>query len=118
MFGLFKSRPKFNGTVDTKLNNEYSIRTKQDNRFPGPAGYIRLLEDMWRLKTTEEEAAMYIAALFYRGILKTGYKEEALLLQKRIAEVGIFGVEHGLITRSRFDQITSEVRAATDEFLV
>lgn len=117
MFGLFRSQPKFNGTVDTKLNNEYQIHTKQDNRFPDPALYLRLLNDMWQLKASEDEAAMYIAALFYRGLLKAGYRDEALLLQARIIEVGVFGVEHGMISRARFEQIASEIRTATDDFL-
>lgn len=33
MFGLFKNRKQYNGTVDTKLNNEYQIQTRDNELF-------------------------------------------------------------------------------------
>lgn len=97
MFGLFKNRKKYNGTVDTKLNNEYQIQTRENEFFPGMVAYLKLIDGAWDSNMTEDEAAMYIASLYVAGLKKHGFHAVALPVLERLMSVGQFGVTHGTI---------------------
>lgn len=114
MFGLFRSRPKFNGAVDTKLNNEYQINTRREP-FPGPAAYLKLLDAAWSAKMTEDEASMYVASLFFCGLLKAGYDDAAKSLFERIMSVGEFGLSHGLISQTTHQRLVVAMLEAIEE---
>lgn len=98
MFGLFKNRKRYNGTVDTKLNNEYQIKTRDNDLFPGMMAYLGLIDNAWGAKMSEDEAAMYIATLYYCGLKQHKHHAEARAVGRRISEVGQFGVSRGSIS--------------------
>jgi hypothetical protein len=46
--GIFANkRKKYNGTVDTKLKNEYQIATRDNPSFPGALAYLGLIDNAW-----------------------------------------------------------------------
>lgn len=98
MFGLFKSRKTYNGTVDAKLHNEYQIKTRENALFPGTLAYLRLLDDAWARRMNEDEAAMFVACCYYTGLIKHGHGQAALPVRDRINSVGQFGVENQMIS--------------------
>lgn len=114
MFSFFRSRPKFNGAVDTKLNNEYQINTRREP-FPGPLAFLKLLDVAWGADMNEDEAAMYVATLFFVGILRSGDEAGAEALLDRLNQVGDFGVAHGMIARFRHEKFRAAIDAAIDE---
>lgn len=114
MFGLFRSRPKFNGTVDTKLNNEYQINTRREP-FPGPMAFLKILDVAWGADMNEDEAAMYVATLFFVGVLRSGDEEGAEALLDRLNQVGDFGVSHGMIAKHKHEKFRAAIDAAIDE---
>ena len=78
MFGLFKNKRKqFNGLVDTKLNNDYQIQTRDNSKFPGVIAYLEFLDIAVSARMNETEAAMYIATMYFYGLCKHGHAQEA-----------------------------------------
>jgi hypothetical protein len=115
MFGLFKSRPKYNGTVDTKLNNEYQIDTR-GKAFPGPASYLKILDLAWQTGMNEDEAAMYVATLYFCGIMKAGLEDEAARILERLNSVGDFGLSKGMIDGQRHAKFIATIKEAIVEY--
>ena len=114
MFGLFKSRPKYNGSVDTKLNNEYQIDTR-GKAFPGPAAYLKILDLAWQTGMNEDEAAMYVATLYFCGIMKAGLEDEAAHILERLNSVGEFGLSKGMIDGQRHAKFIATIKEAIIE---
>jgi len=114
MFGLFKNRKKYNGQVDIKLNNEYSIRTKGNPHFPAIMAYLELIDIAWNSQMSEDEAAMYIATLYFSGLCKNGYGAEASALLPRIVDIAEFGVNKGLISDQRWQKFAGAIRDARE----
>lgn len=112
MFGLFSNRKKYNGTVDIKINNEYQIKTRDNPLFPSPIGYLELIDNAWNTKMSEDEAAMYIATLYYCGIKKAGHSREADSLRDRIISVGEFGLQHRTISTERSAKFLAAIEGA------
>jgi hypothetical protein len=98
MFGLGRKRKLYNGAVDTKLNNEYQIATRDNSKFPGSLYYLQLIDNAWGANMSEDEAALYIATLYYDGIVKQGHLTEASALHGRIQSIVKFGRAKGLIS--------------------
>ena len=101
MFGFFKNRKRYNGDVDTKLNNEYQIVTRDNPLFPGMLAYLELIDNAWSVKMTEAEAAMYIAVLYHDGIRKHGYVAEAHALADRVRAIAQFNLQTGQLSQER-----------------
>lgn len=101
MFGLFKNRKRFNGDVDTKINNEYDIQTRNNPLFPSMTRYLQVLDEAWASKFTEDETALFVATLYYTGLLKANRSDLAEPLRKRLASVPQFGLEKGTISMQR-----------------
>ena len=114
MFG-FGRREKYNGAVDTKLNNEYQISTRDNSLFPRAIAYLKLIDTAWTSKMSEDEAALYIAALYYLGILKHEHHELARELHARIQSVGTFGHDKGTISDRVWGAVSRDVQRATAE---
>jgi hypothetical protein len=87
----------YNGAVDTKLNNEYQIATRDNPKFPGNLYYLQLIDNAWQASMSEDEAALYIATLYYDGIVKQGHLKEASV-HGRIHSIVEFGRATGLIS--------------------
>lgn len=114
MFG-FGDRKKYNGSVDIKLNNEYQIATRNNPNFPGMLAYLELIDNAWKAKMTEDEGALYIATLYYCGILKRGLRDEASDLYSRIKSIVSFGLPKGMISQARWDKFSVAIQQANHE---
>lgn len=116
MFG-FGGRRKFNGTVDTKLNNEYQIDTNnlKNPKFPGSLRYLEMIDLAWSQKLSADEAALYIAVLYFSGILRKGHVAEANALRERIQSIGAFCLPRGMISQEWWDKFSSEVEKVSAE---
>lgn len=110
MFGLFKNRKKYNGQVDTKLNNEYQISTRDNPNFPGIMAYLELIDTAWNAKMNEDEAAMFIATLYFSGLCKHGLSIEASVLLPRIIKIAEFCVPKGMIGQERWNKFAGAIR--------
>ncbi|MBQ1784666.1 MAG: hypothetical protein II007_13550 [Gammaproteobacteria bacterium] len=107
----FRSRKRYNGAIDQKLNNEYQIATRGNTLFPGMLAYLSLVDDAWGARLNEDEGALFIATLFYCGIRKNGLHDMADDLGYRVAAVTAFGLKNGAISQQHADKC---VRAMQD----
>lgn len=114
MFG-FGNRNKYNGVVDLKLNNEYQIRTRDNENFPAIGAYLELIDNAWNTKMSEDEGALYVATLYYCGILKIGLREEASALHSHIQSVAGFGLSKGIISQDRWLRFSGAIQQANQE---
>ena len=114
MFG-FGNRKKYNGAVDIKLNNEYQIPTRDNPSFPGMGAYLELIDNAWNTKMSEDEGALYIATLYYCGILKHGLHAEASALHSRIQSIASFGLPKGMISQARWEKFSGAIQQANQE---
>ena len=114
MFG-FGNRKKYNGALDTKLNNEYQIATLDNPSFPGMLAYLKLVDNAWNAKMSEDDGALYIATLYYCGILKHGHHSEACGLYSRIQTIANFGLQNGMISQVRWKKFSTEIRQANTD---
>ena len=114
MFGL-GNRKKYNGAVDIKLNNEYQVATRGNPSFPGALAYLELIDNAWNAKMSEDEAALYIATLYYCGILKQGQHAAANALYGRIQSIASFGVPKGMISQARWAKFAGAIQQAQQE---
>ena len=112
MFWLFKNRKQYNGTVDTKLNNEYQIQTRENDLFPGINAYLKLLDNAWAAQMNEDEAAMYVASLYAAGLKQHGFYDVAWPVVDRMIAVGKFGAERGMIRVELADRFMNAVESA------
>lgn len=99
--------------MDTKLNNEYQIVTRDNPLFPGMLAYLELIDNAWNAKMSEDEGALYIAILYYCGIVKQGDLEDAEALLARIQEIVSFGLPKGMISQARWSKFSSAIKEAT-----
>ncbi|MFZ1642560.1 MAG: hypothetical protein WAV07_14245 [Candidatus Contendobacter sp.] len=111
MFG-FKNRKQYNGTVDTKLNDDYGIATRDNPKFPGVLAYLKMIDEAWAAKFTEEEAAMFIATLYYSGLKREGYHAEARALGLRLSSTGQADFAAGRISTHRLAAFMAAVEKA------
>ena len=109
MFGLFKSRKKYNGVVDVKVNSDYRIQTRDNPYFPGVLAYLDLLDNAWNTKMSEDEAAVYIATLYFCGLCRENHIEQARLLLSRINEVSAGKRSEGKIKDSRWSKFSKAI---------
>ena len=108
---FFRNRKKYNGTVDIKLNNEYQIKTRDNKAFPGMLAYLEIIDKGWETKMNEDECAMYVATLYYCGIVKEGVNaEEVPGLKTRIEKIGEFGKDKKLISTQRYEKFMGAIR--------
>jgi len=114
-FGKKENRKQFNGTVDTKMNIEYQIQTKDNERFPGILAYLEYLDIAWKAKMNDDEAAMYMATLYYCGLIKNGYTDEAEPLGKRVQNIADFCVPKGMISEERWSKFSGAIASAKYE---
>jgi hypothetical protein len=114
MFG-FGDRKKYNGAIDIKLNNEYQIATRDNSNFPGMLAYLDLIDNAWKAKMSEDEGALYIATLYYCGILKRGLHTEAIPLLARIQSIVGFGLPKGMISQARWSKFSAAIQQAKQE---
>ncbi|KAF1723123.1 hypothetical protein [Pseudoxanthomonas wuyuanensis] len=114
MFG-FRDRKEYNGAVDAKLNNEYQIATRDNPSFPGMLAYLELIDNAWKTKMSEDEGALYIATLYYCGILKLGLRAEASPLHSRIQSIVSFGLPKGMISQARWSKFSTAIQQANQE---
>ena len=64
---------------------------------------------------TEDEASLYIATLYYCGIVKHGLYSEASALQLRIQSIVSFGLPRGLISQARWAKFSAAIQQANQE---
>lgn len=112
MFGFGRKRKLYNGTVDTKLNNEYQIPTRDNPKFPQVLAYLNLIDNAWGANFSEDEAALYIATLYYCGILKNGDHTEAGGLFSRIQSIVQFGLSRGMISEKVGSAVLRDIQKA------
>lgn len=114
MFG-FGNRKKYNGAVDSKLNNEYQIATRDNPNFPGMLAYLDLIDNAWNVKMSQDEGALYIATLYYCGLLKHELYTEANALHSRIQSIGTFGLSKGIISQARWTKFSDAIQQAKQD---
>lgn len=111
MFG-FRNRKKYNGSVDEKLTNSYLIATRDNQKFPGVLRYLGMIDEAWNAKFTEEEAAMFIATLYYAGLKREGHHAEAKELVKTLNAVGQADFASGKIDMKRLTAFLGHIEQA------
>ncbi|HHH9441318.1 TPA: hypothetical protein ACP32N_003256 [Pseudomonas aeruginosa] len=116
MFG-FGNRKKYNGSVDTKLNREYQISTRGNPRFPSFSQYLEILEKTFNSGLSEDDAALYIAILYYAVMLEGHMHEEADIVLSRIKNVGAYNMKIGVISQERWDRFYTYIEEAQVKFI-
>ena len=111
MFG-FRNRRQYNGTVDMKLKDGYGIPTKDNPNFPGLLAYLKIIDQAWESKFTEEEAAMFVATLYYSGLKREGFTAEARVLATRLSATGPTDFGAGKISMHRLATFMAAVEKA------
>lgn len=108
----FRNRRKYNGAVDIKLNSDYQVSTRGNPKFPGIGAYLELIDIAWNTKMTVDECALYIATLYYCGLLKHGLRDEAIILHSRIQAIVSFGLSKGIISQTRWTKFSEAIQQA------
>ena len=111
MFG-FRNRKQYNGTIDVKLNEGYGIATRDNPKFPGVLAYVKMIDEAWNSKFTEEEAAMFIATLYYSGLKREGHDAEARALASRLSTTGQADFGAGKIEMQRLAAFMAAIEKA------
>ena len=111
MFG-FRNRKQYNGSVDVKLIEGYGIATRDNPKFPGVLAYLKMIDQAWDSKFTEEEAAMFIVTLYYSGLRREGHNSEARALTGRIATTGQADFAAGKIGMQRLSAFMAAIEKA------
>lgn len=115
MFG-FGKRKRYNAEVDTKLNNEYGIATKDNPHFPEILSYLKYIDECWLVSLNSNECALWIATRCYCAWMKAGLQLQAGLLLDRMMSVGKFGVEKGMISEGIWKKSLANIYAVTQDF--
>lgn len=105
----FNKRKQYNGAVDTKLNNEYQIATHDDPNFSGVFAYLNLVDNAWYSNFSADECAMYIAILYYGGMLEKGRHADAARLLERVNAIANFNVPKGLISQEQWKKFVAGI---------
>lgn len=108
MFG-FGDRKKYNGQVDLKLINELGIATRDNEKFPGILKYLEIIDLAWNAKMTVDEGALYIATLYFCGIVRAGCRTEAEMLRLRLMEMAVMGLERRTVSHERWDKFSAAI---------
>jgi hypothetical protein len=116
MFG-FRSRMKYNATVDIKLNNEYNIKTQDNPLFPGVLKYLELIDASWNNNASEDECALQIATLYLCGLIRGNLVDDAKVLAGRVDQVAQYGVDRNLIRQDIWDKCIALVQKNQRETL-
>lgn len=111
MFG-FRNRRNYNSSVDNKLTDQYNIETKNNPKFPGAIKYLGLIDEAWNAKFTEEEAAMFIATLYYSGLKREGHHSEAQILARTLSITGQADFATGKISMQRLAAFLAHIEKA------
>ncbi|MFP5435965.1 MAG: hypothetical protein ACLGIM_23025 [Alphaproteobacteria bacterium] len=111
----FRNRKKYNGTVDAKLNEAYGIATRDNPKFPGVLAYLKMIDEAWDSKFTEEEAAMFIATLYYSGLKREGHHVEARVLAPCLASTGQADFGAGKIAMQRLAVFMAAIEKANTQ---
>lgn len=74
---FFKSRKKYNSIVTEKITQKYKIQIDNNPKFPGVLRYYELLDNAWAARFNEADAALSVAALYFSGIVKHKFYEDA-----------------------------------------
>lgn len=112
MFGLGRKR-RYHGAVDIKLREDYGIATRRDNPlFPRVLAYLELLDNAYRAKMSEDEAALNIATLYCCGIARHGFEEEAGDVLDCIHAAVDAGLTKGTISMERWLRCEEHLREA------
>lgn len=111
MFG-FRNRKQYNGSVDEKLTNGYGIATRDNPKFPGVLAYLGLIDQAWDGRFTEEEAAMFVATLYYSGLKREGHHAEARALAPRHSAIGQADFGAGKIGMQRLTAFIAAIEKA------
>ena len=112
MFG-FGRRKKYNSIIDTKLNNEYQIETRDNPKFLGILAYLELIDKAWLANMTEDEGALFIAIIHLADLTEEKHTEEAELLLDRIRSISEFGLSMGLISTRRWSKFLATINDIT-----
>lgn len=110
----FRDRKKFNGNVDHLLTSAYKIVTRDNPIFPGVLAYLEMLDQAWSAKFTDEEAAMFVATLYYSGLMQHGFYDEAGPLEIRLQEIGARGFAAGKIGMQRLSSFKAHIDKANE----
>ena len=111
MFG-FGKRKKYNGAIDTKLNSEYQIKTRDNPSFPGVLAYLERIDGFWNANLSEDQGALILATVYYCGTVKAGDTSEAERLLQRINTVAASDVNKGLISETFWGACKRDIAAA------
>ena len=111
MFG-FRNRKQYNGSVDVKLTDGYGIATRDNPKFPGVLAFLKMIDQAWDSKFTEEEAAMFIATLYYSGLKREGHDAEARALASRLSTTGQADFGAGKISMQRLSVFMAAIEKA------
>jgi hypothetical protein len=103
MFGLFRNRKKYNGTVDKTLNTAYGIATRDNPHFPKMLSYLESIDEGWNSKFSEDECALMIASSYYCGLVINGIDDEAKYLFSRIKHLVEFGVSKRIFEKNQWE---------------
>lgn len=77
--------------------------------------YLELLDTAWQVKMSDDEAAMYVATLYYCGLVKNGRSDIAEPLGIRIQEIAKFCVPKGMISQERWEKFSGAISSAKYE---
>lgn len=119
MFFARRRRKRYNGLIDTLLNERYHIDTKSDPDFPGVMAYLELIDNGWGSKWSPEETSYYIATLLYCGLFDQGNTGKAEAVYNAMSPVVAEGIDTGCIRidiSRRFMQPIQERRDASGGF--
>ena len=78
--------------------------------------YLELIDFGWNTKMSEDECALYIATLYYCGILEHGHHEEASAVLLRIKAIVQFGISKGIFPKEQWDKTSTTIKKAQDTF--
>ncbi|MGH2341117.1 hypothetical protein ACRC7T_06485 [Segnochrobactraceae bacterium EtOH-i3] len=110
-----QKRRHYNGAVDGLLVNSIHIKTRDNEKFPRVGAYLEMLDDAYKAGMNQFEAAAYIAVLYYCGLEKHGFHEEALDVYLSIHEFIIPIQRGGGISLELWSRLTKEMNDAKNE---
>jgi len=117
MFGFGKSKEKFRGEVDIKLNNEYQIITNNsiNDKFCGILQYVEIIDICQKHGFNVDESAMHMAVNYYCGLFKNNYVDEAKKLYETIERVVNFGLSKQMISKDKWEHHQKIIKREQDK---
>ncbi len=114
MFG-FRNRKKYNGAVDTKLNDDYQIATRDNDKFPGILKYLEMIDASWNNNANEDECAMQIGTLYLCGLFRNSLWDETRIVAANMDRIGLQGVRTGRIRKEIWEKCVALVEQTQRE---